>query len=152
MAAATSSGVLSPVSITSVGQFLVKRDPDFEDLRDLGEGPGRGQWGPLRKSAAVGLQPARQLGGVGPQPDDEAEAADPAAVDLAEHDAAARGDDRVGKRRSQLGERLFLPVAENRLPPLGEDRADRTPGTRLDFQIGIEKPPVQSVGQDPPHG
>ena len=94
MASATSSGILPPVSMTASASLGVQWRTTLEHLDDLVEGPGRRQGGPLGQAAAVGFQPAGQLGGIGRQPDDEPELAEPSAIGLAEHGPAAGGEDR----------------------------------------------------------
>ena len=83
-----------------VGQLGVQRRTRREDLRDLGERPGRGEGGPPGEAAPVGLEPSGQLVGIGRQPDDESELAEPRPVRLAEHRPAARRQDRPGTART----------------------------------------------------
>ena len=72
--------------------------------------------------------------------------------DLAEHRAAAGGEDGGRKLFDQLGEGSFFPVAEDRLAPSVKIAAIDRPARASISRSASRKRPAQPPGQDPADG
>ena len=101
----------------------------------------------------VGLQPARQLAGVSPEPDDEAEFTHPAAVRLAQERPhrpwrrSPSGNFSVSSARVRSSQSRKTGSPESAKIAL-MDRACAD----FDLEIGVYERPVQPASQNPPNG